>query len=476
MNNDVLKLMEKGRQDYGWFMTHVLDVKSKNYWAGMDRVNRSVRDNERTAVGAGHGVSKTYNLARLALTFLYCYVPSTVVTTAPTGTQVKDLLWRELRDAYSHARIKLGGKLTTSYLDMQPATGLRWFATGISVRPDTITKEATRFQGYHNEHLLIIFDEAMGVLPEIWRAAEHIGAPFKRFVAVGNVTSSSGDFVEALDDPTYNEVRISIKETPNYLKGKKIIPGVYGQEYVRRITTKYGKNSDEMKVRVEGKTSEKGAEGAYYGKELRWLEKHQRITKVSFDNRYPVYTVMDPGYMTAMWFLQFRGMDVAVIRAEEHAGIGADGWAELLRALSKQEGYRYGAHYAPFDIESNQYKAVAGKTLLESFAENGIDLTTLDYEYRVNDGIERTRKFINRCWFDRDLCKHGLKALKNYHEKKIQSASTEDNPVFAGYPDKQFWGIHLADAFRYVSMAVHKTSSKKMTKQQYRELKAKYDR
>jgi hypothetical protein len=161
---DIIQFVKRGRREPDWYMTHALDVKPEHVWDKMSEMGNAVRDHERTSIGAGHGVSKTYTLGRLTLWFLTCYYPSTVVTTAPTGHQVKDLLWREIRQAHSNARIPLGGKLSTTMLDMQPETGVKWFATGFSTRPDTVTKEATAFQGYHNDYVLIVFDEAAGIL------------------------------------------------------------------------------------------------------------------------------------------------------------------------------------------------------------------------------------------------------------------------------------------------------------------------
>ncbi len=238
--NEYLKIAEEGRKDYGKFITTCLDVPPEHYWDKMQLIADSVRDNPKTAVGAGHGVSKTHGGARTALAFLYCHYPATVVTLAPSGNQVKGLMWREIRTAHANAKLKLGGKLTMTMLDMQPTTGKIWYATGISTRADTITQEATKLQGIHNEHVLIILDEAAGILPEIWRAIRYIGAPFKRILAIGNPTSKFGDFPEALKDPAWNHIQVSVTDTPNFKAGKTIIPGVYGREFEREIRLKFG--------------------------------------------------------------------------------------------------------------------------------------------------------------------------------------------------------------------------------------------
>jgi hypothetical protein len=212
------------------FFTEILGLPPEYYWSAMELINESVVENEKTCVYAGHGVSKTFDAARLALFFLFNYVPSTVITTAPTAYQVKELLWRELASAYFNAKVPLGGHLTQMELDLQVETGLRWFAIGFSTRTDTVTAEATKFQGYHNDHMLLVFDEGAGIMPEIWRAGQHIGAPFKRWLAIGNAVSATGDFAACSKDASWHCLNISVKDTPNFKAGRTVIPGVYGVE------------------------------------------------------------------------------------------------------------------------------------------------------------------------------------------------------------------------------------------------------
>lgn len=455
-DKEVLDFCEHGRRDYSWFMTHALDVKPKHLWYKMKEVNNSVRDNERTGVGAGHGVSKTYGAGRIALTFLYCYYPSTVVTLAPSGHQVKNLLWREIRTAHSKAKVPLGGNLTTIMLDMQPETGVIWYATGISTKPDTITQEATRVQGIHNEHVLIILDEAAGILPEIWRAIEHIGAPFKRVLAIGNPTSKFGDFPNALKDPSWNRINIAVTDTPNFKAGKTIIPGVYGREYEQRIRLKYGIDSDQYLVRVKGGISEKGAEGAYYGKKMGELLKKGRISETLDHNpNYPVHIVMDPGYTTAVGFMQNIETNVNFINYYEDSGLGIENYVDLFDELKKQRKYRYGTIFVPCDMDSNATRIITGQTSLDTLKGFKYNVVALPRERRVNEGIARTTKFLERCRFHKTFCARLIDCLEAYHERKNKQMSTEEEPVFTGVPEKDGTD-HAADMVRYASMAVKK--------------------
>lgn len=451
VEKSVLNLAEIGRNDPAEFMVRALDVKRRHLWYKMREVADSVRDNERTTVGAGHGVSKTYNLARIALAFLVTHCPSTVVTTAPTATQVKDQLWREIRDSHVKARVPLGGKLTTTMLDMQSETGRRWFATGFSTKPDTVTREATAFQGYHNESLLIIFDEAAGILPEIWRAAEHIGAPYKRFIAVGNPTAGVGEFAESLNDPTYNYINIAVTDTPNYKQGKEVIPGVYGQAYVDRIRTKYGEDSDEYRVRVMGLKSQKAVIGSYYSQKINELRKKDRIGNIIHNPHYPVYIILDIGYTSAFWFVQSISTNIHFIDYYEDSGVGLEDYARLFDQWRIDKGYKYAQMIVPCDMGSNSTKIITGQSALDEMRRLGYVCKQLATEVRVTEGIRRTLIFLDRCLFSAN-CKQGLERIVAYHERINKQLSTDDAPVYTGQPEKD-GNDHAADALRYVSKA-----------------------
>jgi hypothetical protein len=452
---DLANLYAKGKQEPDWFWSKVLDVDPDHIWDKMRDIGYSVRDNEKTVVPAGHGVSKTFSAARIALQFLYCHCPSTVITTAPSGTQVEDLLWREIHAAHAGAKIRLGGKMTTVQLDLQEETGRKWFATGFSTRADTVTAEATKMQGYHNEHLLLIFDEAAGILPEIWRAGEHIGAPFKRWLAVGNATSGTGEFPEAINSGLWNVIQVSVTDTPNFIQGKTVIPGVYGVEYEREIRTKYGIDSDEYNVRIKGGVSRKRALGSYYGVIIDKLKQSGRIGIVEHNPHYSTHIVLDTGYTTAIWFFQSIGTDIHFIRYYEDSGVGIDGYARLFDEFRVKYGYHYAGIYVPCDMDSNATRIITGQTTLETLRNLNYMATPLPKEHKVIEGIYRTSKFLTRCRFDKENCGIGIDRLSSYHERVNKRLSTDTNPVFTGEPEKD-GNDHPADAMRYASMTCEK--------------------
>lgn len=476
--NNVAIMQEIYQRDPCLFFTDVLDVKPEHIWPKMREIAESVRDNQFTVVPAGHNVSKSYTAGRLVPWFMMSFPPATVITTAPNEKQVKNILWREIRESVTNAKLEggLGGKLLTQMWDFQEETGLKWFALGFSTKPETVTKEATAFQGYHNENVLIVFDEAAGIPDEIWKAAKSLFTDANvRFLAIGNPTSMLGEFAKVVKDPKYNVINISVLDTPNFKQDKMVIPGVAGRDFERMYREDYGVDHREYKIRVLGEFGGLAVDGAYYAPVIKSLMDLNRMD-VDFHPSYPVHTVFDNGYTTAIWFFQLIGQRVNFIRYYQDSGPGIEEYYDLLTKYHKDFGYRYGNHFAPFDVDNNSQRAVTGETILETANGLGLYFEVLPREYSVLDGIERTRKFLKSCWFNKKDCGVGLDFLLMYHERRNRAMGDDTSPVFTGTPEKSDGSAHAADSMRYASMAVvgDYLDNDDYSVEKYREMKAEY--
>ena len=63
------------------------------------------------------------------------------------------------------------------------------------------------------------------------------------------------------------------------------------------------------------------------------------------------------------------------------------------------------------------------------------------------DGVNAARLSIPKCWFDREKCRDGLEALRQY-----RADYDEKQRTFKDAP-RHDWSSHSADAFRYMCMA-----------------------
>jgi len=445
------------RRDPIAFMTEMLDVHPGHVWDKMREVCESVRDNPLTAVGAGHSVSKTYSAGRLVLWFLLCHPPATVITTAPTHKQVEELLWRELRSAYTNARVDLGGKLTRTKLDLQEQTGQKWYALGFSTKPDTVTSEATAFQGYHNEHILVIFDEAAGIATQIWKAAQHLlTSGMTRWLAIGNPTSPTGEFAESLDPTSkWNVINISVKDTPNFKTGEEVVPGLAGRKYEEEMRTKYGIESNEYRIRVLGQKPDY-SEQTFFGKEMAVARNNNQIGFYPAEPTQKVYTVWDTGDMhTVILFVQFIRKTIRVIDFfYDSKGRGLPAYAVMLQQKAVEKNYVYAQHFAPWDVGGEKHTGATGpnaknfqtgRYTTDIAAELGIPFHVLrQYDREVQ--IRVARDLIQLCEFNQATTEELIQGLFGFRKKLDAALSTLERPVYQKDPVKD-WTEHIGSAF-----------------------------
>jgi hypothetical protein len=158
-------------------------------------------------VRSAHDVGKSWLAGALVNWWFDSFKPAAILTTAPNSKQVRDILWKEVR------RQRLRGGLDTSCLlpkACRMETGPDHFAHGLTAR------ERAGFHGQHEASVFIVFDEAEGVQPEFWEAAESMlqGETYG-FVAMYNPYSQSGPATEAERSGRYHVVTMSALDHPN---------------------------------------------------------------------------------------------------------------------------------------------------------------------------------------------------------------------------------------------------------------------
>lgn len=128
-----------------------------------------------------------------------------VISTAPTGRQVKELLWREIRKLYDRNKRLLGGY--RNVLSIHRSSDAYGF--GFSAQD----KNQHSFQGIHHERLLIIEDEACGISQEIDDGAVSCATGSdNRILRIGNPTEPGTPFEKHCKK---NNIRIPVWFHPN---------------------------------------------------------------------------------------------------------------------------------------------------------------------------------------------------------------------------------------------------------------------
>jgi hypothetical protein len=182
--------------------------------------------------------------------------------------------------------------------------------------------------------------------------------------------------------------------------------------------------------------------GAYYAEHISKAYRDGRVGNVPHEPRLSVDTWWDLGLNDRMsiWLVQSVGKEIRLIDFME----GTDQGLPFYIAKLKEKGYVYGQHIAPHDIEVRELSN--GKSRRDTAANLGIDFQVAP-KLPIIDGIDASRNIFGRCWFDKERCRAGINALKNYRKQFDEKRKTYLNTP---YHD---WSSNAADAFRTGAVA-----------------------
>ncbi len=231
---DLMNALEVYYDDPAAFLEDFLSMKCDGW---QDEVATDIAAYPKVAVKSGQGVGKTALEAGLIIWFLVCRPYSRVIATAPTMQQLYNVLWAEIKKWLDSSAIHelLVWTKTKVYVD---GDSERWFA---------IAKTATKpesMQGFHEDHMLIVVDEASGVTDPIMEALLGTLTGWdNKLLLMGNPNRIEGVFYDAFnkDRDKYRTHTVSSRNS-----------GRTSKETIEMLETKYGKDSDVCRVRIDG--------------------------------------------------------------------------------------------------------------------------------------------------------------------------------------------------------------------------------
>lgn len=213
---------------------------------GIDKCLRGEASN-RISVVSGHGIGKSALFSILILWFLFSRLDSKVACTAPSADQMYDVLWSEVRKWINKMPLPIANlyQWESSHIRMREAPQ-EWFA-----RAKTSSKENTEaLAGIHADWVFVGADEASGIEEPIFETME--GALTGNYIVflAGNGTRSLGYFYDThhKDAARWQTFSFSSMDSPR-------IP----EKYVADIVAKYGSDSTQYAIRVEGKFPDEGS-------------------------------------------------------------------------------------------------------------------------------------------------------------------------------------------------------------------------
>lgn len=195
-------------------------------------------ESSKVAIKSGQGVGKTGMEAVALLWFLTCFPYPRIVATAPTKQQLHDVLWSEASKWMSRSPLLSELlKWTKTYIYMR-GYEKRWFAVArTATKPENM-------QGFHEDNMLFIVDEASGVADPIMEAIlGTLSGGNNKLLMCGNPTRTSGTFFDAFnaDRSIYRLHTVSSEDSPRT-----------SQENIESLIRKYGEDSNVVRVRVKG--------------------------------------------------------------------------------------------------------------------------------------------------------------------------------------------------------------------------------
>ena len=216
-------------------------------WDGAREMVESTFRNRKTAVKAAHAMSKDWTAGLLVISWLLIHWKlGRVIVTAPTGRQVKDVIFAEVAKQYENLRRNFPefpkDAITTTGLKFGPDC----FAIGFTTKE---TNEMVgKFQGFHSPNMLIIISEAQAVDHSTYKQLRGLTTSVNsRIVELGNPLVPFGDFYEHCTQPHfgYNIIHLPASKSPNVIAGKEVIPGMVTKEWIEDFQKELGPGYEE---------------------------------------------------------------------------------------------------------------------------------------------------------------------------------------------------------------------------------------
>ncbi|MGE5612694.1 MAG: AAA family ATPase [Bacillota bacterium] len=188
------------------------EVAHEFAWAKQRDILNSVRDNRYTVVHSCHGAGKSFIASRIIAWWISTHPLDEVfvISTAPTAAQVAAIMWREVTKI--HSKAKLPGKINRAGYP-------QWYVNGELVgygrKPSDY--EDSAFQGIHARYVLVVVDEAGGVVKKLYDAIDSIATnEHARVLAIGNPDDPASHHAAICKpDSGWNVVHIDALRLPN---------------------------------------------------------------------------------------------------------------------------------------------------------------------------------------------------------------------------------------------------------------------
>ncbi|HLQ22423.1 MAG TPA: hypothetical protein VK132_04415, partial [Gemmatimonadales bacterium] len=267
-------------------------------------------------VESATGTGKTYWLAVLALWFVASWDGALVVTTAPKEEQLTLQLWREIGAHWPRFKARYPEAGTVKLrVRMRPDTEDEdgWAIVGYGCGVEADSESATRAQGFHRPHMLLICEETPGIPQPVLTAQDNTATGTHNLrLRVGNPDHQLDPLHTYCTAPGITHIRISALDHPNVVTGREVIPGACTRKSLADLKARWGDGSAMYVSRARGISPAQAANALI---RLEWLEaaaqRFERIVAAKARGEKPALLAGAPAL----------GVDVANSEAGDRAAI-----------------------------------------------------------------------------------------------------------------------------------------------------------
>ena len=210
-----------------------------------------------TGIESATGTGKTFTAACTIMWFLACFENAIAETWAPKMDQLLLNIWKEIGRLWPRfSKLFPEAELLTGKIRMRPMDGTgkeTWAATAKVAGVGADEEAATKAQGTHAEHLLIITEETPGIHPAIMTSLDHTRtADHNIHLALGNPDHRQDTLHRFCMRDAVTHIRISALDHPNIVTGRAIVAAAIGPRRLAERTAEYGLGSRLYQSRIRG--------------------------------------------------------------------------------------------------------------------------------------------------------------------------------------------------------------------------------
>ena len=193
--------------------------------------------------------------------------------------------------------------------------------------------------------------------------------------------------------------------------------------------------------------------GAVFGRQMRWLQKENRIYNFPITSDVPVHTAWDLGQndSTAIWFYQIYPDCIRVVNYYENRLQELSHYINIVHQFREKHGVVFGEHWFPHD--GNNQAGPRKESWKQRASQLGLPVRILSRDAKKSLSIERARANFKIFHIHQTNCQRGIDCLLEYKFQFNDAMQLTSNEPLHN------WASHGADSFMYMCKIVKERSS-----------------